>query len=815
MDRSTLRIALRTLGRHRGFTLIAILSLAVAISLNTVMYSVLDAMIDPIINARRPDNIYDFWYYGNFRKQLDPTVIEDALLKGMSGNVESVTGWTSYGVGFRGEEPLVENGPRYKRIRPRIVRPNYFDFLGTIPLEGRTFRPSDHTEGGAAAVISDRLATKLFPDESPIGKTVALDGRGYTVVGVVQRNIAFWPLAHDFYLLPPTTASAVRVRFIRLRERVDPIALDQMFKMAAARLAFAADEKTSWTAFRGRAILDRKFRPNSFHLALICAVGAVLLVACANLANLQLARGLSRSRELALRAAVGASRGQLVRLLVLESGILATAGLVLGVLMTFWGIHLVGSWIPESIEFNGYVIQPQVSWSMFVFAAIAALVCLFLVGLVPALHVSRVDPNDLLKSGAGTGASRHHRRRYGAMVVAQIGFALPLLIGAIIVMKSAVELHSRGYLLDRFGYDPSPLARGSVPFVGKGQRMPAADVAADVLSRARLVPGVVDVAASFDQSPAMRAVTVDDATGDMREEMAHLWSYKVVTPSYLRTYARPLERGRDFVEGDLSSNVVMVDRPTATFLWKNADPVGRAIKFGNKDSDLPWYRVIGIVGDRRDTNMIRKYSPDANYRLFGVYRLMKASDSLATTRLGYGGLSVIARLSGSAELGAVRMQRQLRAFRSDRPAAVTPLINQLGVGFEQERTDFVGSLFMVFAALGLALVAIGVFGIVTHSVEERRREIAVRISLGATPRNILHSVLREGNVLILAGIAIGLLFTKYSIWWLGQFFAENDGYNALLMALIAMLLFGLAVIAAFIPALRATRIDPVEALRSE
>jgi hypothetical protein len=297
--------------------------------------------------------------------------------------------------------------------------------------------------------------------------------------------------------------------------------------------------------------------------------------------------------------------------------------------------------------------------------------------------------------------------------------------------------------------------------------------------------------------------------------MAHQWSYTVVTPAYFRTYATPMAKGRDFVDGDLTGRAIIVDGPTARFLWGNHDPIGRSIKFGGRDIDLPWYRVIGVASDRRDTATIRKYLPDANYRLYGVYRLMAADDVLALDRWGVGSMSFLARVRGSTELGAVRLQRQLRGFRENQSASVVPLTDAIGVGYYQERSAFVASLFSTFAFLGLALVAIGVFGIVAHSVAERRREIALRISLGASARNILHAVLREGNVLILAGVAIGLLLTKYTVWWLSSFMRENDGYNALLMAFLAIVLFSIAALAAFIPAWRATRIDPVEALRHE
>lgn len=832
IDRSTLRIALRTLARHRGFTAVAIVSLAVAIALNTTMYSALDAMLDPRISARQPDRIFTLGYYGDNRRKLPSDAIEKALSAGMH-SYEGVTGSRGY-ANFWRSVPIAENGPRYQRVSPLIVRSNFFDFLGTYPREGRTFLPRD--EGEANAVISDRLARKLYPDESPVGRSLLLEGMGYTVIGVVERNSTFGPLTPDIWILRPARTPPVGITLIRFREKIDQYSIDEQLKVVAAQLALAAGETPGQTGFRGRQFALRHYRILSFHWALVGAVLAVLLVACANLANLQLARGLARSRELALRSAVGASRRQLVGHLLLESALLALGGLLLGLVLTLWGVYVMRASIPPSMA--GVIIEPQTSWKMFVFAASAAVVCLFLVGLLPALHVSRVDPDSLLKAGSGTGANREHRKRYGLMVVAQIGLALPVLIGAIVVLNAAIKMHDHSHFVrDVFGFDPAPLVAANVPIVPNPRTgvVRFADLAAELTSSAKSVSGVLDAAAYFTRSPVKNFVSVDDANGYVREEMAHQWSYRVVSPSYFRVFGRHIERGRDFNEGEFDGSTVIMDARTAKFLWKNENPIGRSIKFGVAQSKEPWLRVVGIVGDLRDTFAIRRRDPYANYRLNQVYRVIMPTDSTVVkgpvlTNVGAGPvgmvttaiiqaratITVYARVRGNTELAAVRMQRGLRSVKSAEAPSAIPLEDELGISFGRISQDFVASLFSTFAFLGLGLVAIGVYGIVSHSVAERRRELAVRISLGATARDILHSVLREGNVLILAGIAVGLLFTKYTVLWLGQYFGgANDGYNAPLFALIAAFLFAIAVVAAFLPAFRATRIDPVEALRHE
>jgi putative ABC transport system permease protein len=830
MDRSTLRIAARTLKRHKGFTTVAVLSIAVAIALNTVMYSLMDAMLDPQVSARNPELVYRVTYFNAPQRPVHPEDLATAVRARLAG-FDGMTGSQWFFNSYR-SEPLAENGQRYMRVRVELVWPNYFDFLGTQPLEGRTFVARD--EPLAVAVISDRLARKLFPDESPIGRTFTIDGDGFTVIGVVRRNSTFGPLSSDIWRTRGGSRDAIGLSLMRFRVAVDPYTIGDQLKDVAAQLALSVGAPPGSTSFRGRALAIRHYVLTSFHFALIGAVAAVLLVACANLANLQLARGLARTRELALRSAVGASRRQLVQHMVLESAILAVIGLAVGLVLTLWGVHLVKTSIPPAIE--DYIIEPQTSWKMFAFAASAALLCVFLVGLIPALHISRVDPDTLLKAGSGTGANRVHRRRYGMMVVAQIGFALPILIGAIVVFNGSWRMHSRDWLTkELYGYDPSPLVVANVPIVvsepGRTVVVRMAELAAELTSRSRTIPGVTDAATVFRVPPQGKAVTVDDENGHLREEMAHLWSYMVVSPSYYRTMGRSMVRGRDFGEGEFDGTSVIMDAPTATFLWGAHDPIGRAIKLGDAKAVVPFHRVVGIVGDMRDTFAIRRRNPDANFRLVQVARVMTPKDSLVLAArmvpvgasavqralAGRTDVTVYARAQGNAELAAIRLQRGLRSFRSGgQQATAVAMLDQMGISERRIRQDFVSSLFSTFALLGVALVTLGVYGIVSHSVAERKRELAVRISLGAGMRDILHSVLREGNAIVLAGVALGLGLTYFTVGWLSQFFfGEYDGNNSILFAVIAAGLFAIATVAAFIPALRATRIDPVEALRHE
>jgi hypothetical protein len=286
IDRSTVRIALRTLARHRGFTTVAVLSISIAVALNTTMYSALDKLIDPQINARNPERVYSFRFFaGPAGRQLHPSVIQDALRDGIPG-LEGASGmdngrFSGAGAGVMNPGLLAEAGGRYTRAEAVDVQPNFFEFLGTQPIAGRVFSAGD--EGTGAVVISDRLATKLFAGESPIGQALVLHGEAYGVIGVVRRTQIFAPLSYDLWALRRTGMRPVPVSMLRFREELEPYGLRAQLHVVARRLEMSVGDPPGTTAFGGGAFATAKRRLTVFDMSIIGAVLAVLLVACANL----------------------------------------------------------------------------------------------------------------------------------------------------------------------------------------------------------------------------------------------------------------------------------------------------------------------------------------------------------------------------------------------------------------------------------------------------------------------------------------------------------------------------------------------------
>ncbi|HEX3867361.1 MAG TPA: ABC transporter permease, partial [Gemmatimonadaceae bacterium] len=432
ISRHDLRLAVRSFTRHPGFSATAVVSLALAIALNTTMYSVIDAMVSPKTDVRDPDRVFTLRIWGDYRHQVDDAT-RASLVREASNVYEEAAFSSQWGVfGL-----AVEYGKRYQGASGIIVAPNYFHLLGIAPIAGRTFVADDVDAETQPVMISSRLAETLFPDgESPISKVIDVDGDPHPVIGVIRTTSPNDGV--DLYTVPAASArlSAFVPTIFRLRKRISAKLADMQLRVPSARFAALAGETTKDTWFQLSPLNSRQFHLGNFHYALIAAVVAVLLIACSNLANLQLARGIGRGRELALRIALGAVRRDIIAQLVLESALLSAVGLIAGLLLTWWGVHLLASRIPPSM--GQYVIAPQTSWRVLVFAVIACVVCVMFVGLVPAIRVSRVDPNVLLKLGAGTGATKKSRQQYGVMVVVQVGLALALLSGAGVVVRMAM-----------------------------------------------------------------------------------------------------------------------------------------------------------------------------------------------------------------------------------------------------------------------------------------------------------------------------------------------------------------------------------------
>lgn len=807
-SRSDFRLAFRLLRRHRTFSIAAIVSLGLAIALNTTMYAVIDALVQPRIDAPHPERLFFLSLWGDFKNRVGPATRAELLRSGFR-SYDALSSVNSIS-----RQPFaIEHGNRFVEAPVAYVAPNIFSVLDIRPIVGRAFTESDYTDGSAPIVITSDVARNLFaPGESPIGATIELNGVPHPVIGVIGDAKHLPIPIYGAWMLPPPTMSLATLptNIIRLRAGADAQQADRELAMIAARIGELSGTGAMSAAFRLMPLRPPQFHLMRFHLALIAAVVAVLLIACANLANLQLARGLGRSRELALRTALGASRRAIVAQLLIESGLLAVGGLALGVMLTVWASALLKAHIPPAV--SDYIVEPQTSWRMFAVSVGATIVCLAFVGLLPAIHVSKVDPNAMLKSGAGTGANRSNRHKYSLMIVIEIGLSLALLSAMALLVRSAASVAEVDV-----GFDMKPIVQASiVNRAAGGTTSRYVDVQNTLTAQLQGLRGNDGVAIKMGRGLVDNSVTLADVDGDKRELYAPVYGLSVVTPNYLRTLRVPIVAGRDFTDGISSDGELIVDEPTARYLWPNGHAVGGMVKLGSDSSHAPWVRVVGVVRAVRQLNSWTFSHPeDAAPQGFGAMYYRPASrDSFVAPPLGYT-VGVYMRATRDPERVAISLRRVLANAPPFEAFGIAPLEEGVGLRRMRQSYEFVAQIFALFTMLAVGLAALGIYGIVAHAVTERRRELGVRIALGASTRAILAAVLREGDAVALAGLAFGLLVTKFTVHWLRAFSLENDQYDAPLFAMMAAALFGIAVVAALVPAFRATRIDPVEAIRSE
>jgi putative ABC transport system permease protein len=717
-------------------------------------------------------------------------------------------GITRVGLTFGGQ--LIEHGQNYREGSVAQVGTNFFDVLGTRPLLGRTFVASDENADVKPVVVSDRLVSTLFRDnESPIGARILINRQARVIIGVVPSTANFPHEQYWAWDVAPFATTGMYIRLVRLRDGASALDADRELKVVANRIAAAAGEDPRSVAFRFHAAADPEFQIRGFALGLILAVAAVMLVACANLANIQLARGLGRRHELALRAALGATRRRVIVHLLSESVLLGAIGLVLGLVLTYWGARALTASIPKTV--GEYFVDPQFSWRVLAFSIGATLLCIFLVGLLPAIKVSRADPNELLKSGAGTGATRSNRRLYGVLIGAEIALALALSSGAAVLIRSWMLANSI-----RFAFDPGTLAIANASMWLPSGATRYSDVLQSFVARMGSVRDASSVAASMGITVENGDVSIDDG-GSVRDFASPGYRAYVVTPGYLRTLGLPIVRGRDFADGERDHAAVIVDERTATALWPNANPIGASIKLGDRRSNRPYARVVGVVTNI-ETRIDRRATRDdtRGIRSLGrVYYLPAASDEFVPAKGYLTNLQIIARSNDHPAQLPLNIRRELSGWADVVTSQASSWEEYQGLTAMRNSERFVASLFTLFAALGVGLAAFGVYGVVAHSVAERRRELGVRVAMGATNRDILHAVLRENVVVALTGVAIGLLLTKYGVLLLGAVAVAGEEFNAPLFAAVAAMLIATVTVSAFIPALRATRIDPTESLRNE
>ncbi len=807
------RLASRVLIRHRGFAVMMVLTLALTIAASTTAFSMIDALVNPTFIARNPDRLYVLKVIldSRIRTREHRRLIEESLGSGGGATFESYARSAPWHMTFR--PAAAERGKLTRAASALSVSSNYFTTLGVSPLEGQLSPPRGGT-GSEIAVISDRLRTELFADgERVVGQSLVVDGVPITVIGVVRRYEGVAPLVADLWVFEPAGVAFAIQHIVRLKPGASAAQLRSELEALSERAARKVGIPETRTAFVPSQ-LPIGLSAKTFHYALFGAGLSVLFIACLNLANLQLVRALGRSSEIATQAAVGAGRRNIIGQLLAENAVLVSIGLVLALALTLGAAALIRITVPRNI--GTYVVAPDFNWRMVGFAIAGSALAVLLIGAIPALSVSRLDLNSLLKQRAGSGTSRRWSEGFGALVVVQIALAMPLVTGAVTLLTFLWAMTRPEAVTNQVGYDPTMMIRAQLHWTRTDETGPVSlgDVAPRQLRAIRSIPGVRDASLSASAQPPGQRVTVDDGSGEIREVETLLWAYRVVSPTYFRTRGRPIVRGSDFPDAGAGEDAVILDEITAQTLWPRANPLGRAVKLGSANSSAPWLRVRGIVGDRFTTEQREVRLAGGSERLTEAYRLISATDTMPANIYKRYEALVEVRADTNAPAVASTLRQHLSRLDGTRPPQVQLSSEYLGIPQRIAETRFVAALFAIFGALALGLAALGVYGIVAQRVADRRRDISIRLALGGTTRHIVLQVLRAQNVFALLGIAIGLTLTVMTNRLIGGVIGI-DVDSVVLHAAVSAMLFICIVTAAIVPAIRAARVPPMEVLRAE
>ena len=804
------RYAWRSLRRQPAFTSLAVITLALGIGANAAIFSVVNAVLLRPLSYSQPQRIVainNLWRTSgvsasvsapDFHDWHDTATSFDAMAYYQGGETSvSVAGAADYATVIR-------------------ATPGFFDVFGTGPAIGRALETADETPGSPlTAVISHDFWTRRFGGRpEALGATVSFGERTFTIVGVMPPGFRFPTRTDVWYpawVQPETTSrSGHNYRVVaRLKDGVGIEQAQAEMTALAARLEQAYPASNAGKGAIVVPLLEQFVGDTRPTLNLLAgAVGLVLLIACANVANLLLARATARTSELGVRAALGASRGRLVAQLVTESLILALAAGTLGLVFARWSVAALIAAAPAGLPRLGDV---GIDARVLLFALAVSVVSSLLFGVAPALQASRVDLNQSLRLGGRGGAlGGGGSRLRGGLVVAEVALAVALVVGASLLVRSFVAL---GQVPLGFSADHLLVMETSVPTridlrnISGAQRATA--FYADVLPRLAAAPGVTSVA-GIRGLPAARARFGHESNGGYWLEGGQDPSvagvrlpqaaFTVVTPGYFKTMQIPMRRGRDFTERDQydAPFVVVVNDALARQAFGDGDPLGRSIACG---LDTPKFMtIVGVVGDVRSSNPSRPPGPE-------IYMPFEQHPVTATS------LSIVARTTGDPMSMANTFRETIRAANGDVPVRIGTMNDALSISVATPR--FRTLLIATFAAFALLLAIAGVYGVMAYAVGRRTSEIGVRMAMGAASADILRLVMAQGLRLALTGIAIGCVLA-YGLAQLlrGMLFAVTPADPVVFIA-VPLALLATAAAATAIPALRASRVDPIQALRAE
>ena len=799
-----LRYALRLLAKKPGFTLIAFATLALGIGANTAIFSVINSVLLRPLPYKDPAQLVSVW---EVQANQDHSNFSPAEFLDYQTQNQSFSDMAAY----RLTNVTLTGAGEPEQLGGLIVSANFFSLLGVEPERGRIFQVDDGRSGAPrVAMLSHRYWQNRFnSDSSLIGKTLTLSGDPVTVVGVMPPNFQddnyqIWlnprRMVPDWQFNADIDLTSVRsTGFLRVIARLKPsVTLSQAqadLNTIAARLQQQYPRPTGHAA--GLSLLHDavvgNLRPVLF--ILLGAVGLVLLVACANVTSLMLARAAGRYREIAIRMALGATRRQILRQLLLESVLLTLLGGAGGLLLAVWGVQLFVASKPADLPRLAAI---GVDYKVLLFALLVSLLTGLLFGLAPALSASNPDLNSAFKDASPNTTAGGRFRLRQSLVVAEIALAFVVLIGAGLLIKSFSHL-----LAVRPGFDPAHLSTLRMGLTDQ-RYIKATDKARfvkDLNVRLESIPGVLGVGISDDlpisETDSTTRITVEGRPSQTADEQTVVGLH-VINANYFAALGTRLLKGRTITERDdrNAPSVFVINQTMARRLWPNEEPVGKRIRYNSKD---PFGEIVGVVEDVKYDGLHSADSP----HLYEPYQ--QNSWPFLTFALR-------SQLDQSTLIAAV--QREVRALDPNLPISNIRTMGEV-MDDSLARRRLVLTLFSFFAAVALLLAAIGIYGVLASSVARRTRELGIRMALGAQVGDVLRMIIRQGMVLISIGLGIGLIAAFAMTRVLKSLLFGVSVTDPVTFAAIAALLMLVALMACYIPARRATKVDPLVALRYE
>ena len=799
-----IRYAVRNLLKRPAFTLVAAITLALGIGANTAIFSSVYALLLKPLPFHDLDRVVTVWdsypSKGVVRNEVSMANYLDWKAQNQSFEQLALYSWWSTNLtGLESPE----------RIQGMTVTANFFDALGVKPIMGRNFTNEENEPGkDNVVVITHNLWQRRFGGEPNIvGKTITLDSVASTIIGVLPEQFAYPANAELYAPIKVSAKLAANRQFNsyyvvgRLKPGVAIPSAQADVDNITARLEQQYPQTNTGSRATVFAIVADTVRKYETGLWIgMAAVAFVLLIACANVANLMLARASGRQREIALRAALGASRWRIIRQLLVESSMIALVGGALGVLVAVWGIDALRAANPgDAAKFAPGWHQLGINPTVLIFTIALSLLSGLLFGLAPALQVSKPNLNSALKEG-GRQSSGHSHWLRSSLVVAEVALSLVLLVGAGLFFRSFVTLFKTDP-----GFNPeNVLTMGLILPASKYKDEPQrVAFYNDLVQRVKATPGVQS-AAAVNFLPLGGSNASDTFLVEGMPEPApgneNIGRYRVCTPDYFTTMQIPIVKGRAFTDQDKNGAlpVVIVNETLARKHWPGQDAIGKRIRLQAPLDVAPWMEVVGVIKDVKH-ELTLEVTPE--------YYMPYEQDV-------WRGMVVVARTSVDPASVAGSIRDKVWAIDKDQPVfdvRTMQEVRSLSVGLQQFNSVMIG----VFATVALVLASIGIYGVMAFAVSQRTREIGIRMALGARKADVLKLVVANGMKLAFIGLAIGLVASWVLTRFISSLLYGVRPTDPLTFSVVSLCLLAAAFLACYLPARRATKVDPLEALRYE